>query len=103
MKDSAYIRSRRGTPGPAHVHGSANEPDAASPNADANPLTNRELDVARLVSGGRSNREVAAELVISTRTVDGHVERILGKLGFDSRTQIAAWISARESSEDAAR
>lgn len=60
------------------------------------PLTKRELDVARLVAQGMSNREVAAALVISPRTVDGHVERILGKLGFDSRTQVASWLSAWE-------
>lgn len=74
----------------------------AKPPAMDNPLTNRELDVARLVADGNSNREVAAALVLSTRTVDGHVERILGKLGFTSRTQIASWISAREDESNSA-
>lgn len=55
-------------------------------------LTRRELDVARLVAGGHSNRRIAAELVISIRTAETHVEHILTKLGFHSRSQIAAWV-----------
>ena len=43
---------------------------------------------------GMSNREIAEELVLSVRTVDTHVQRILGKLGFSSRAQIAAWYEA---------
>ena len=43
---------------------------------------------------GMSNREIAGELVLSVRTVDTHVQRILGKLGFSSRAQIAAWYEA---------
>jgi non-specific serine/threonine protein kinase len=57
-------------------------------------LTPRELQVARLVAGGRSNKQIAAELVISQRTAEGHVERILAKLGFTSRAQVAAWVAA---------
>jgi DNA-binding NarL/FixJ family response regulator len=59
------------------------------------PLTPRELQVARLVAGGRSNKEIAARLVISQRTAEGHVERILAKLGFTSRAQVAAWIASQ--------
>ena len=55
------------------------------------PLTSRELQVARLVAGGRSNKEIAAQLVISQRTAEGHVESILTKLGFTSRAQVAVW------------
>jgi non-specific serine/threonine protein kinase len=62
--------------------------------SDGVPLTPREMQVARLVAGGRSNKEIAAELVISQRTAEGHVERILTKLGFASRAQVAAWIVA---------
>jgi non-specific serine/threonine protein kinase len=58
------------------------------------PLTPRELQVARLVAGGRSNKQVAADLVISQRTAEGHVEHILAKLGFTSRAQVAAWVAA---------
>jgi non-specific serine/threonine protein kinase len=57
-------------------------------------LTKRENQIASLVAEGRSNKEIAAALVVSPRTVDGHVERILAKLGFTSRAQIAAWVTA---------
>jgi predicted ATPase/DNA-binding CsgD family transcriptional regulator len=63
-------------------------PPAPSP---AGLLTLREREVAALVADGLSNRAIAARLVISQRTVDGHVERILAKLGFTSRAQVAAW------------
>jgi DNA-binding CsgD family transcriptional regulator len=53
-------------------------------------LTARELDVLRLVAAGRSNREIAAELFISGKTVSVHVSSILGKLGAASRTEAAA-------------
>ena len=64
--------------------------------SDGAPLTPREMQVARLVAGGRSNKEIAAELVISQRTAEGHVERILTKLGFTSRAQVAAWVAASQ-------
>jgi DNA-binding CsgD family transcriptional regulator len=54
-------------------------------------LTAREREVATLVAQGKSNREIADELVLSKRTVDKHVGSILSKLGFHSRAQIAAW------------
>ena len=50
--------------------------------------------MARLIAAGRSNKEIAARLVISQRTAEGHVEHILTKLGFTSRAQIAVWIAA---------
>ncbi|MFE9328814.1 LuxR C-terminal-related transcriptional regulator [Nocardia sp. NPDC052278] len=53
-------------------------------------LSPREQQVARLVAGGRTNRQIAAELVISERTVGGHIEHIMTKLDVNSRTQIAA-------------
>jgi non-specific serine/threonine protein kinase len=62
--------------------------------SEAAPLTPRQLQVARLIAGGRSNKEIAAELVISQRTAENHVEHILTKLGFTSRAQVAAWVAA---------
>lgn len=59
------------------------------------PLSSREMAVAELVARGMSNREIAAALVISVRTVQGHVENILRKLGFGSRAQVAAWVAQR--------
>ena len=52
-------------------------------------LTSREREVANLVAQGMSNREVATALIISQRTAESHVQRILTKLGLNSRTQIA--------------
>jgi non-specific serine/threonine protein kinase len=54
-------------------------------------LTVREIEVARLIARGLSNREIATTLFVSERTAEGHVQNILDKLGFDSRAQIAAW------------
>jgi len=54
-------------------------------------LSDREWEVANLVARGRSNRQIAAELVVSERTVDTHVSHILRKLSLVSRAQIAAW------------
>ena len=65
------------------------------------PLTPRELQVARLLARGRSNKEIAAQLVISQRTAEGHVERILTKLGFTSRAQVAAWAAASQPDDHA--
>jgi pimeloyl-ACP methyl ester carboxylesterase len=58
-------------------------------------LTPRQQDVARLVSEGCTNREIAARLGIDERSAEGHVERIRLRLGFRSRAQIAAWYAAR--------
>ncbi len=54
-------------------------------------LTAREREVAALIAQGKSNREIAAELVVGLRTVEAHITRILDKLGFSSRAQIAVW------------
>ncbi|WP_433678247.1 protein kinase domain-containing protein [Nocardia sp. CA-119907] len=59
-------------------------------------LTKREREVAELIAEGLTNREIAARLVISLRTAQGHVEHLLTKLGFTSRAQIAAWIAASQ-------
>jgi NarL family two-component system response regulator LiaR len=55
------------------------------------PLTERELEVLKLVAKGWSNKEIAEELVISERTVGAHVSNILGKLHLANRTQAALY------------
>jgi DNA-binding CsgD family transcriptional regulator len=60
------------------------------------PLTRREREIAILVAQGLSNRHIAAVSHISERTVESHVQHILGKLGFSNRTQIAAWVAAAD-------
>ncbi|MFG2002956.1 ATP-binding protein [Spirillospora sp. NPDC048911] len=68
-------------------------PGAASGRgAGSSPLTPRETEIAGLVAQGMSNREIAAAAVIAQRTVEGHIEHIMNKLGFRSRAQIAAWV-----------
>jgi len=54
-------------------------------------LTRRESEVATLVARGLTNREIAGRLYVSVRTVEVHVDHILSKLGFRTRTQLAAW------------
>jgi DNA-binding NarL/FixJ family response regulator len=52
-------------------------------------LSRRELEVMQLVASGRTNREIAEELILSTRTIDMHVRNILTKLACRSRTEAA--------------
>jgi non-specific serine/threonine protein kinase len=66
-------------------------PATPPPTADLPQLTKRELEIAQLIAQGMTNKQIANQLVISRRTAEGHVENILGKLGFTSRTQIASW------------
>jgi len=68
-------------------------PPKAEPTTD--PLTERELEVLRLIAQGYSNRQIAEELVITEMTVRAHVSNILGKLHLASRTQ-AALFAIRE-------
>jgi DNA-binding CsgD family transcriptional regulator len=75
-----------------------------SPSRNAQPvragapaeLSRREREVAQLVAGGMSNKEIAGRLYLSERTVDNHVHHILDKLGFESRVQVATWLTRNE-------
>ena len=58
----------------------------------------REKEIAALVAAGLGNREIAARLFLSKRTVDSHMEHIFTKLGFSSRTQLASWVLGQGSS-----
>lgn len=67
----------------AGLLGTADEPPGG--------LTPREVEVLRLVTAGRSNRDIAAELFLSEKTVARHLSNIYGKLDVDSRTRAAAY------------
>jgi predicted ATPase/DNA-binding CsgD family transcriptional regulator len=72
--------------------GTGRRPDEQSPRVR---LTRREAQVAELVAEGLANQQIADRLVIARRTAEGHVERILSKLGLSNRSQIAAWVTAQ--------
>ena len=61
----------------------------------ASQLTPREREVAALLAGGLTNRQIGQALVIAEGTAALHVKRILAKLGFSSRAQVAAWAVAQ--------
>jgi NarL family two-component system response regulator LiaR len=64
-------------------------PAAETAGPHAEDLTERELQVVRLVAQGRTNREIATALWISEKTVKTHVSHVLTKLGLNDRTQLA--------------
>jgi non-specific serine/threonine protein kinase len=78
----------------------AGKPARSQPAATAGDplgsLTRREREVAELVAAGLTNKQIAARLVISRRTAESHVERIMAKCGFTSRARVATWFAAQE-------
>lgn len=101
--EAASEKGKRFTPeeAVAYVLGEPHPPATVSATAamSETPLTRREHEVAELVAQGISNKGIASTLVIAQRTAEGHVEHILTKLGFTSRTQIAAWIADQRDTE----
>jgi len=81
----AFAAEHRGTP---------TERPATHSQALVEPLSDRELEVLRLVAAGMSNHEIGSRLVITEGTVKSHVHNICGKLAVHSRTQ--AIVRARE-------
>ncbi len=79
----------------AHLAG--RDPRPAAPARPATPtgLSDRELQVLRLVAAGRTDAEIAADLVLSPHTVHRHVSNIRTKLGVPSRAAAAAWMASR--------
>ena len=69
----------------------ANVPEEALWAGPRRTLTRREVEVAVLAARGLTNRDIATQLFLSVRTVEVHVNHILTKLGFHTRTQLAAW------------
>jgi DNA-binding NarL/FixJ family response regulator len=78
ISPSITVRLLRHITGPRHAPGDT-------------PLTDREIEVARLVAAGWANADIAAELFISPGTVKTHIANIQGKLGTRNRVGIAVW------------
>jgi predicted ATPase/DNA-binding CsgD family transcriptional regulator/tetratricopeptide (TPR) repeat protein len=79
------------------------DPPRARATAEGKPivaLTRRERQIAEMLAEGMSNREIAESLVLSPRTVDGHVENILMKLNFKSRAAVASWVTRSKTTEN---
>ena len=90
---------RRGGRGRAARHGPVHDADRAAASqlaavaeagAARSILSPRELEVARLVAQGLTNKQIGERLFVSDRTAENHVQHILVKLGFSNRSQIAA-------------
>lgn len=64
---------------------------AANPRSQIPDITDREMEVLRLIANGKSNREIATDLVLSEKTVKTHVSSLLGKLDLNDRTQLAIY------------
>ncbi|MFI0444041.1 ATP-binding protein [Actinomadura sp. 6N118] len=94
----AYALEERTAPAAGARQGAGSRSGATS-----SPLTPRETEIAGLVAQGMSNKEIAAAAVIAQRTVEGHIEHIMNKLGFRSRAQIAAWVGDQPSPDDPPR
>jgi DNA-binding CsgD family transcriptional regulator/tetratricopeptide (TPR) repeat protein len=75
-----------------HAHRPSTEPESTRDEKERfGGLTTRERETAALIAQGKSNREIAEVMVVGVRTVETYVTRILNKLGFVSRVQIATW------------
>jgi LuxR family maltose regulon positive regulatory protein len=82
------VQDHKGAAIPGEATGSKSDP--SQPETLIEPLSDRELEVLRLIAAGLSNREIAEELVIAVGTVKRHINHIYGKLGVHSRTQAVA-------------
>jgi DNA-binding CsgD family transcriptional regulator len=71
----------------------AGGPRSGRASESAGGLSKRELEVARLVATGMTSRAIAERLFLSERTVESHLEHILTKLRFSSRTQVVGWVA----------
>jgi non-specific serine/threonine protein kinase len=86
---------------PAEALAIARQACGRASTAMAGGLSKRELEVAGLVASGMTSRGIAERLFLSERTVESHLEHILTKLGFNSRAQVASWVSEHSRTEEA--
>jgi non-specific serine/threonine protein kinase len=85
----------------AHALGELGPVKAPAMTDEQQQLSRRERDVALLVAEGLTNRQIGDRLVLSPRTIESHVERIMNRLGVNSRTEIAAWAARHPASTEA--
>ncbi len=82
--------------GASHLPGAAeSDPERGTVEGYPDHLTEREAQVLKLVAGGRTSREIAAELVLSLRTIERHVENIYGKIGARNKADATAYALTR--------
>ena len=74
--------------------GESDHVEGATQRIEVGPLAKREVEVARLIAEGLSNKQIGARLFISDPTVASHIRNIMNKLGVNSRAQIASWITS---------
>jgi non-specific serine/threonine protein kinase len=99
--EEAYRAGQQESPekAAARALGEPTQPAApANASRDHLGLTRREREVAALVAEGLRNRDIATRLVISQRTAETHVQNMLAKMGFSSRSQLAVWFNAQNAS-----
>jgi predicted ATPase/DNA-binding CsgD family transcriptional regulator len=103
--EAAVKKARRARPGSAEAvwkegtqmdaaHAIAlalSPPDEFDRSSAAKPISRRQAEVAALVATGLTNAQIAARLSISERTAEWHLEELRNRLGFSSRSQVAAW------------
>ncbi|MGW4488322.1 ATP-binding protein [Amycolatopsis sp. NPDC004368] len=94
-RSAAEQAGARQTPAGVIAYALAERAAAASPESEPAALTSRQQEIAELISKGLTSRQIAAALVISVRTVESHIDNIMTRLGFGSRSQIASWYSAQ--------
>jgi ATP/maltotriose-dependent transcriptional regulator MalT len=96
LLDSGLAASQEMGMKPWQEHGSKLLAAMAARGVTDHPLSRREFEVAALVADGLSNKAIAERLSLSERTVESHVKNICDKLGFNSRSQVAAWVATRK-------
>jgi len=88
---SGTTREASPSPAPVATPPSQERPASASSSLKQAGLSEREIEVLRLIATGATNREIAEQLVISEGTVKNHISNILSRLGLRDRTQAAIY------------